>query len=158
MIAEPGKDVGRDGSASLVTVIHFLVRIAFAKDPEELPTSMKKRMRRNDEQLISDLQAKIEAIKARAARKEARGNPSVRFTIAAVKSLEKAAGATEDAVHRKALEEARSGLSAWLSMSGIAMPAARRGRKAAAPAEDSQGEVAAPRRRARAAIVREFGS
>ena len=154
MIAEPGKDVGRDGSASLVTVIHFLVRIAFAKDPEELPTSMKKRMRRNDEQLISDLQAKIEAIKARAARKEARGNPSVRFTIAAVKNLDKAAGATEDAVHRKTLEEARSGLAAWLSMSGIAMPAARRGSRSSPPTE----EVAAPRRRGRAAILRDSTS
>lgn len=158
MIAESGKGGGKDGSASFASVIHFPVRPTFASDPEELPTSMKKRMRRNDEQLISDLQAKIEAIKARAARKEARGNPSVRFTIAAVKNLDKAAGSTEDAVHRKALEEARSGLAAWLSMSGIAMPASRRGRKATPPAEDSQAEVAAPRRRARPAILRELGS
>jgi hypothetical protein len=97
---------------------------------------MKKRIRRDDEQLIRDLQARIEAIQARAARKKARGNPAVRFTLAAVKSLDKATGATEDAVHRKTLEEARSGLAAWLAMSGIAMPTARRSRKAAAPVEE----------------------
>lgn len=119
---------------------------------------MKKRMRRNDEQLISDLQAKIEAIKARAARKKARGNPSVRFTIAAVKSLDKAAAATEDGVHRKALEEARGGLAAWLSMSGIAMPATRRGRKATPRAEAVPEEGATPRRRTRAAIIRDLDS
>jgi hypothetical protein len=106
---------------------------------------MTQRTRRDDEQLISDLQARIEAIRARAARKKARGNPSVRFTIAAVRSLDKATGATEDTVHRKSLEEARSGLAAWLSMSGIAMPASRRTRRAAAPADEVQSRGRSPR-------------
>jgi hypothetical protein len=110
---------------------------------------MKKRIRRDDEQLIQDLQAKIEAIKARAARAKARGNPAVRFTIAAVKRMDQATGATEDAVHRTALEEARGGLAAWLSMSGVAMPAVRRGRKASPAAESPLEEVPSTQRRSR---------
>jgi predicted ArsR family transcriptional regulator len=83
----------------------------------------KKRVRRDAEQLVADLQAKIEAIKARAARKRAKANPAVRYTVAAVRSMDKAMAATTDGVMRRALEEARGALSAYLAFQGV-MPAA----------------------------------
>jgi len=79
----------------------------------------KKRARREPEQLVADLQAKIEAIKARAARKRAKANPAVRHTVAAVRSMDKAMAATADAVMRKTLEEARGLVTAYLSLQGI---------------------------------------
>jgi plasmid maintenance system killer protein len=79
----------------------------------------KKRNRRAPEELVAALQAKIEAIKARAERKRAKANPAVRFTVAAVRSMNKAMAAAEDNVLRKSLEEALSGLNAYLSLQGI---------------------------------------
>jgi len=79
----------------------------------------KRRSRRDPEQLVAELQAKIESIKARAARRQAKSNPSIRHTVAAVRSMDKAMAAADDAVLRTALEEARSGLSAYLSLQGV---------------------------------------
>lgn len=86
-----------------------------------MPKTMlkKKRVRRDSEQLVADLQAKIEMIKARAARKRAKSNPAVRHTVAAVRSMDKAMATTTDAVMRKTLEEARGLVSAYLSLQGI---------------------------------------
>ncbi len=96
----------------------------------------KKRNRRAPEDLVAALEAKIEAIKARAVRKRAKSNPAVRYTVAAVRNMDKAMGVAEDQVLRKTLEEARSGLSAYLSLQGV-MPAggsngAVRGRRSTA--------------------------
>lgn len=91
-------------------------------------TTPKKRIRRDAEQLVADLQAKIEAIKARATRKRAKANPAVRHTVAAVRSLDKAMAATTDHVMRRTLEEARGVLSAFLTLQG-AMPAASSGER-----------------------------
>jgi UDP-N-acetyl-D-mannosaminuronic acid transferase (WecB/TagA/CpsF family) len=79
----------------------------------------KKHVRRNDEQLIADLHAKIEAVKARAARKQAKANPAIRHTSAAVKSIDKAMEATNDNAVRTALQEARAALSACLALDGV---------------------------------------
>ena len=103
-------------------------------------TTQKKRVRRDAEQLVADLEAKIEAIKARAARRRAKSNPAVRHTVAAVRNIDKALGAATDAVLRKALEDARGELSAYLVLQGI-VPAggsngvARSGRRTAEDVE-----------------------
>jgi hypothetical protein len=82
-------------------------------------TTPRKRIRRDAEQLVADLQAKIEAIKVRAARKRAKANPAVRYTVAAVRSIDKAMAATTDSVMRRTLEEARGALAAYLTLQGV---------------------------------------
>jgi predicted ArsR family transcriptional regulator len=83
------------------------------------------RVRRSPEQLIKDLEAKIANIKARAERKKIKRDPSVRHTLGAVRSIDKALAATEDKPTRQALDEARSTLSALLSLQGFAPKAER---------------------------------
>jgi len=97
----------------------------------------KKYTRRTDEDRIAELQAKIEGIKTRGERKQARANPAVRLTVNAVKLLDKALNATEDAVARKTIEEARQELGAYVATQGWQVPTAgaatqgpvKRGRK-----------------------------
>jgi hypothetical protein len=89
-------------------------------------TTPRKRVRRDAENLIADLEAKIEAIKARAARKRAKANPAVRYTVAAVRNIDKAMTSASDAVLRRALEESRGVLSAFLALQGV-IPAAGAG-------------------------------
>jgi hypothetical protein len=104
--------------------------MTFTQEAESMPQAMqKKRVRRDSEQLIADLQAKIEAIKARAVRQRAKANPAMRHMVAAVRSMDKAMAATEDKVMRRTLEEARGVLGAFLSLQGVtpAADSAQRG-------------------------------
>lgn len=103
-------------------------------------SSTKTRTRRDSDQLIAALEQKIEAIKARAARRRAKSNPAVRHTVAAVRSMDRAMAAAEDAVLRKALEEARTGLGAYLALQGVTLGrgsngAATRGRRSSGDVE-----------------------
>lgn len=97
--------------------------------------------------LPAALEAKIEAIKARAERKRAKSNPAVRYTVAAVRSMDKATTATTDAVLKKTLDEARGALSAYLSLQGV-VSAARAsrpvagGRRSSADLENMGGTLA----------------
>ena len=89
-----------------------------------------KRIRRTEEQLIADLEARIHSLKQRALQRQARANPAMRHTTAAVRSIDKALEAAEDATTRTALQEARTTLSALLAVDGRAVPspsAKRRG-------------------------------
>jgi len=79
--------------------------------------------RRTTEEIVADLQAKIVAAQEAGARRAARKNPAVVHGRAALKSIDKAAKETGDATARKALENARSSLSAWLAVEGFAVPA-----------------------------------
>jgi hypothetical protein len=79
-----------------------------------------KRIRRSTEQLISDLEAKIVSIKARAERQKMKADPALRHTSSALKSLDKALAETRDTATRQALSEARATLSACLSLHGVA--------------------------------------
>ena len=81
---------------------------------------MAKRTRRTPEQRIKDLQAEIERVKARAARAEVKKDPALRHISAAVRSIDKAAGATSDAAIREALSEARATIAACLKLAGAA--------------------------------------
>ncbi len=49
-----------------------------------------KRNRRTPEQIVADLQAEIEAVKARAAAQQAKADPPVRALLIAAKALDKA--------------------------------------------------------------------
>jgi len=90
----------------------------------------KKRVRRTDEQLIADLKAEIDRIKARAAEKSARRDPALRHVSAAIRSIDRAAAAARDATTRKALSEARATLGACLALHGVelSIKGARAGR------------------------------
>ena len=80
-----------------------------------------KRIRRTEEQLISDLEAKIASLQQRAARKAVKANPTTRYTTQAIRSIDKALEAAEDATARTALQEARGTLSALLAVDGVVM-------------------------------------
>jgi hypothetical protein len=89
-----------------------------------------KRQRRSEEQLIQDLEARIAAIKAKAERKKAKRDPALRHISGAIRSIDKALGESEDAATRTALDEARSTLSACLSLNGVnAAPGQKVGRR-----------------------------
>jgi glutamate-1-semialdehyde aminotransferase len=104
------------------------------------PSTPKKRVRRDADQLVADLEAKIEAIKARVARKRAKANPSVRHTVAAVRSIDKAMAAATDAVLRRSLDEARGVLSAYLALQGV-IPAASSGSRGGTTGRRSSEDV-----------------
>ena len=93
--------------------------------------SEKQRNRRTPEQIVADLQAEIEAVKARAAAKEARANPQAKAILVAAKALDRAAeSCTADA--KRALEAARGILADQMAVMGIRTPQARRKRQEAA--------------------------
>lgn len=77
---------------------------------------------RSDDVRIAELQAKIDSIKTRGERKKARANPAVRLSVQAAKLLDKALNATDNAVLRKALEEARTTVGAAVAVEGWALP------------------------------------
>lgn len=79
----------------------------------------KTRVRRTPEQQIKDLEAKIADVKARAARKQAKANPTTRYVTAAVKAIDNALGACDDATTKRALQEARTMLSSCLALDGV---------------------------------------
>lgn len=92
---------------------------------------------RSADEIVAELQRKIEAVRARAAVKEARANPAAKALIAAAKGLDKALATANE--HRateiaRALEAARAPLSTALVERGIKAPESgkRRGRKPAA--------------------------
>jgi hypothetical protein len=81
-------------------------------------TAAKTRTRRTPEQMVADLQAKIDQVKARAAAKEAKSNPEGRAFITAAKALDKAMDVcTGDKRH--ALESARAILGEQMVAMGI---------------------------------------
>ena len=77
------------------------------------------RTRRSEEERIADLEAKIAALKRRAEAKKVKRDPALRHISAALRSVDKALAESEDAATRQALDEARSTLSACLSLNGV---------------------------------------
>ena len=88
----------------------------------------KKRNRRTHEQMIADLQAKIESLKKRQVVKKAKRSPALKNTVDAVRAIDMALGANPEGPLKKSLAEAREPLVAFLQLEGIPMPK-RRGRK-----------------------------
>jgi hypothetical protein len=93
-----------------------------------------KRNRRTDEQLISDLEAEIQRLKHRAAQRQVTRSPAIRHTTNALKAIDTAMSLSDDAVLRRALDDARATLVACLAVQGVNVPAsngkARRGTSA----------------------------
>ena len=92
----------------------------------------KKRKKRTPDQMIADLQAEIERVKARAAAKEAKAAPEGKPFMAAVRAIDKAAEAAVEAGNQKmarALEAARAPLSEHLIEMGVRLQPAKPGRK-----------------------------
>ena len=81
-----------------------------------------KRTNRTPEQLIADLESRIEQVKRRAVAKKVRRDPSLRHISGAVRSIDKALASSEDQATRAALNEARTGLAAVLTLSGSLVP------------------------------------
>ena len=86
------------------------------------------RTHRSEEDRIADLEAKIAAIRARAERKKVKRDPSLRHISAAVRSIDKALNESNDGAMRQALGEARSTLSACLSLSGVILSSGTKSR------------------------------
>lgn len=111
----------------------------------------KKRARRSPEQLIADLQARIETIKSKAERQQAKRDPALRHVASAVRSIDKALAETSDKVLRAALNEAHLTLGSCLTASGMAPPrsgAKPRGRRARGAASEELAEAILPYLRA----------
>lgn len=91
--------------------------------------TQEKRIRRSEEQLIADLEARIAEIKAKAAQKQAKKDPALKHVNKALKSIDIAMAECQDNAMRKALDDARSTLSACLSLNGVLVPASTRSRR-----------------------------
>ncbi len=94
----------------------------------------KKRYRRTDEELISDLKDKIKLLKQRSDSKELKQSPSIKAARSAVRYLDKALDAAADEANshlRHALADSRRPLADFLVKSGLKLPKARlpRGRR-----------------------------
>jgi hypothetical protein len=88
--------------------------------------------RRSDEDRIKALEARIEALKQRKARRQRRRDPALKQMHAAVRSIDQALAASADHAVREALGEARTTLAACLALTsatprGTLVPQARRG-------------------------------
>ncbi len=87
--------------------------------------------RRSPEQIIADLQAKIEQVKRREKAREMKQSPATKQLLAAVRALDKAleaASKADDGALKQALSDGREPLVAYLALEGLKMPG-RRGRK-----------------------------
>ncbi len=92
------------------------------------PNPKKKRIRRTAEQMIADLEAEIARVKARAAAKEAKAAPEGKPFLAAVKAIDKAIEAAEEAGNTemvRTLEAGRAPLSELMVKMGLKAPASR---------------------------------
>ena len=92
------------------------------------PTPDRRRARRSEAELIAELEAEVGRLRARAAAKAAKQDPSTKHTVAAVRALDLALGSTRSQPHRSALNEARTVLVAYLQLEGVKIPQ-RRGPK-----------------------------
>jgi DNA-binding MarR family transcriptional regulator len=82
-----------------------------AKKKQQPKEAAVRRQRRSVDDQIASLAAKIAAIKDREARKQAKADPALRFVSAALRSIDKALGATSDAELRHSLLTTRSTLA-----------------------------------------------
>jgi len=107
----------------------------------------KKRVRRTEADLIEALQAKIQALKQRAAARQVKQSPSLKATRVAISAIDKAAAAAEaqgESALRHALADARQPLVEYLAGEGIDVsptrrPRGRRPKGAGATDGDDQG-------------------
>jgi len=93
-----------------------------------------RRKRRTEEEIIAELQEKIQAVRKRATVKEAKKSPAFKAAFAALKALDRAldvAATEEETLMRHALAQGRKPLAEFLTSKGLQLPKANlpRGRK-----------------------------
>ncbi len=98
------------------------------------PKEGNKRYRRTDEELIADLQTRIQEVKARQKARDVQKSPSVKSLAAALKAVDRAlvvAEEDEDNIVRHVLADSRRPLAAYLDKLGVDTPKIRlpRGRR-----------------------------
>jgi hypothetical protein len=114
--------------------------MARSKSATVISAEPKQRVRRNEDQLIQELQARIEQLKAKAAVKAVKKDPALAQISKAVRLIDQALSATGDATLRNALKEARITLSACLQLppSSVAhAPNSGRAKRSGAPDPES---------------------
>ena len=89
-----------------------------------------KRTRRTPEQLIAELEARIAQVKRRAETQKVKKDPALRHISLAVRSMDKAMAASQDAATRTAVGEARTALAAVLTLNGVVVSGGSKGRGA----------------------------
>ena len=104
-----------------------------------MPKTVTQRHRRTDDEIIADLQRKIDEVKRRAERQKVKKDPALRYVTAAVRSIDKAVSHSADAATRNALAEARATLAACLALNGAAAPKAGHG--VLTPRRSANGKV-----------------
>lgn len=95
------------------------------------PKPGKQRYRRSDEELIQDLQKRIEELKNRKAAKEIKKDPTSKEATAAFRALTKAVEKSKDssdAELKRALSEAQRILAEYFESKGLKVPKARKPR------------------------------
>jgi len=93
-----------------------------------------KRKKRSPEEMIADLQRKIEEVKQRAAARDAKDSPAMKRTMTVMRAISKAmdeAAEEKNGPLRHALADAHKGLAAFLQAQGLNPPKTRmpRGRR-----------------------------
>ena len=93
-----------------------------------------RRKKRSPEEMIADLQQKIEEVKERAAAREAKVSPAMKRTVSLMRNISKAmdeAAAEKNGPLRHALADAHKGLATFLQSQGLNPPKTRmpRGRR-----------------------------
>ncbi len=83
-----------------------------------MPAILKRGPRRPEEQRIAELEAQIEALKRRKARKLVQRDPALKHLHAAMRSIDKALAASSNHADRQALGDARNTLAACLALTG----------------------------------------
>jgi monomeric isocitrate dehydrogenase len=77
--------------------------------------------RRTEEQRITELEAQIVALKAKAQERKVTKDPALKFVSKAIKAIDEAAAETRDVPLRSALGEARNTLSACLQLQEVTL-------------------------------------
>lgn len=76
------------------------------------------RQRRSPEQLIADLEAKLQALKVKVEEKKKPRDPALKSLKAALRSIDTAASESKDAAIKRAIQEVRTTLTACLALAG----------------------------------------
>lgn len=98
---------------------------------DRTPKPGKQRYRRTDEELIQDLQKRIEDLKNRKATKEIKKDPASKEATAAFRALTKAVDKSKDSADadlKRSLSEAQRILAEYFESKGLKVPKARKPR------------------------------
>lgn len=101
---------------------------------KKAPKPGNKRYRRTDEELIKDLQERIQEVKARQKARDVQKSPSIKAATSALKAIDRALAVSEeeqDNIIRRVLADARKPVATHLQKIGVGVPKVKlpRGRR-----------------------------